>query len=132
MGNLCGTLEGSQSLHGQPFTITVEKASGSSGDSQLRFLSGLLGENFPAARVRSSDLPSASPDFFEVKLGTSVLHSSVNAGPIQNFGTVVVEKIRTAAAEMAQAGLSGRQYLLPGNSVAVASTQVGQSGSQMF
>lgn len=107
MGNFCGTSAGGASPEAakeRVFEITVQKAYGATGNSQLSILQSSLPTNFPNATISVHDLPNVDPDYFEVIIDSVVVHSSQKMGQIQTSMDTFVKNVTALLQQAKQSG----------------------------
>ena len=108
MGNMCGAGQGiSSALKNQAFNLIVQKAAGSTGDSNLSFLQSTLKSVFPAATVSAANVNTPDSNFFNVLLGNQLLHSNATNGNIQNNASGFLSNLKNALTS--QLGLGVQQ-----------------------
>ena len=95
----------SDGIKGYVMNLVVQRATGGSGDSQMGFLTNLLKNKIPGAKITEQIVPNASPDLFNISSGGSLVHSSEQSGPVQSNADSIVSKLTQLAKENATAAL---------------------------
>ena len=77
--------------------LVVQRATGSTGDGQMSFLTNLLQKNIPGAKIQEQIVPNASPNLFNISSAGNLIHSTEQSGPVQNNADSILGKLTNMA-----------------------------------
>ena len=89
----------SEGINKYVMNLVVQRATGSTGDSQMGFLTGLIKDKIPGANITEQIVPNASPNLFNISTGGNLIHSTEQNGSVQNNADGILSKLTSIATQ---------------------------------
>ena len=86
-----------QGIQNYVMSLVVQRAAGTTGDTQMGFLKNLIGGAFPKASITEQVVEGAEPSTFNLLSAGELIHSSKESGPVQQNAEGILSKLTSAA-----------------------------------
>ena len=94
-----------QGIQNYVMSLVVQRAAGSTGDTQMGFLKNLVGGAFPKASITEQVVQNAQPNMFNVLSGGELIHNTQQNGPVQQNAEGILSKLTAAATKQLSGGV---------------------------